>query len=492
MNPLSLHLNTLTSDANLPQVGNRIAASAHEARKPQFSGLQDQVLLQASRGLNPLVQGAAKFLKMKEGSGGNAHMQFVQDTAILWAPKAAISRSPIELYETTFVEFIESACFYYVPPLLGGMVLSKLFSKIGKKGFRPSLTELSNPLKMVAGKIQPAGLSRIVPAKLGLAVASVGIATAIQYALNFIKNVSTEKGFNKNDFSSIIGYSHKIVEKNADTEVSRKAKRRLIQCALASVGLLGGGLLFARYGHLLGEPAMQRLSGVARWFDFDFKQVTNKVTGKVSNRFDLGGNQLKILMPFAIYTYIDAARDKLERIEVGCRATITGSYIAYIQPWAERAFNRSYGKVFSHLNIMTGDFAEKIKTPQVQKDCAEEAKVLLKNAGIKPSAESVSALFEHVNSLAKSSGDRVKSLAQIQTDCIAEARTILAKSGQVFSEQDVIQKAARLFKPRLVAKSQLFFIPFLFGILVIGLFTALMNQTWTAYRYKKAIDDNKI
>ena len=125
----------------------------NDSYKVTFSGISpDRVMSQAIMGLSPMLKGAVGFLRLKEGSGGNAHMQFIQDTSILWAPKALISRSKVELFEITLLEFIESGCFYYTP-IMVGFLLAKQLQKFAPTGLKPSLIELQSPMKMVKGNV---------------------------------------------------------------------------------------------------------------------------------------------------------------------------------------------------------------------------------------------------------------------------------------------------------------------------------------------------
>lgn len=435
---------------------------------PRFGLLGSQVasnalINQATVNMGGISKAAAAFLKMKEGGNGNSHVKFVQDTSILWAPKAVISRSGLELFEISVLEFIESACFYYIAPFIAGSLLSPLFKKATPKHAKATMAAISQKLPE---KASMALLRNTVPAKLGLAVASVGIATALEYGLNFGKNILTEWKFKKNDFSSIIGFTDKTVsKKEGESDVVKKAKRRMLQSALVAGGILAGSLAFTRYGSGLNNAQLKGLAKWANWFDFGFSNVqaspswantlkslsnkiirtTYKIQPNVSKtKYDIAQNQLKVLMPFAILSYWDAARDKLERIEAGCRSLVTGSYIAYIQPWLEENFSRLYGQHYRHLNIMKGKDFSKVKT-----------------------------------------------LAEIQADAVKEATEAMTKAGQRLSPQALKKKTVELLRPKFVAKAELFFIPFLFGILGVGLFTALMNQMWTSYRFNKALEEVK-
>ncbi len=70
------------------------------------------------------------FLKMQENL---SYTRFVQDTATNWVPKAVFTRSKADLAEMSFLEFIESALFYFAPGFIGEFVSKRLiFSKVAK------------------------------------------------------------------------------------------------------------------------------------------------------------------------------------------------------------------------------------------------------------------------------------------------------------------------------------------------------------------------
>ena len=124
----------------------------------------------------------SRFLRMREGQGGDMHVQFVQDTCIFFAPKAACSRSLIELFESAFIEFTESGCFYYFSPLMGGLAFMPLMHKLAGKKFSKNL--LSSPLSKTPHHL----LKKVAPTKLALAFVTCGLSIAVLYSMNFVKN----------------------------------------------------------------------------------------------------------------------------------------------------------------------------------------------------------------------------------------------------------------------------------------------------------------
>jgi hypothetical protein len=273
------------------------------------------------------------------------------------------------------------------------------------------------------------------------------------FALNFVKNLITERGFKKNDFGAIVGLSNqKSIDTAQESPVAKKAKRRLKQIAIATASVLLASMALVRFGHEIPALAqrskrfqkpLQSLSRFLEWaadqLEFDFKP---RKTGQgESTFFDLGRNHLKIIVPAAMLGYVDAARDKLERVEVASRVSVTGTYIAFIQPWLADLFNRKFGERFKDLGVMKGEKLSDVKT-----------------------------------------------LEELQADCVQLAKKAL---GHAASDEAISTEAAKHLKPRLAAKSQLFFIPYLFGILVIGFFTALMNQLWTRHRFGQMLAERQ-
>ena len=455
------------------------------------------IMQQATSGMGiPGRMGMFFWNNIKERAGGQMHVQFAQDVSILWAPKAAISRSWVELFETTFVEFAESAFFYYVTPLLAGFGLSKVFPKILPKTIRPSAKVMATPLST----LKAAQRATTMPIKLAIAAASIGVGALGNFSLNFVKNVVTEKGFKQNDFSSIAGLEHKIANTNEESEVMKKAKRRLLQIGLGTVGLFAASLGLARYGsHIpklisdiaplrwtftggekvfrplqrlftrvfnsaeaakaidanpalkgtVKERAQSFLEGLASFFEFRYNEVDPNQFPKLIQKllrmdpkkkatfWDLGPHHLKIIVPAAMIGYVDAARDKLEKIEVAARVSVTGMYIAFIQPLLEQWNNRRLGSKFAHLNIF--------------KD---------------------------------GPGSEVKATSELVSDSWDLAKKQL---GGAASADAIKNKATELSKVRLRAKNQMFFPLYLTGIGVIGFFTAKSNQYITRWRYQRML-----
>ncbi|MEZ4574766.1 MAG: hypothetical protein R2857_07615 [Vampirovibrionales bacterium] len=56
--------------------------------------------------------------------------KFTQDTLSVWCPKIIIARSWAERTELTFLEFIESALFYFAPAVFGRYLFKEAMKQV--------------------------------------------------------------------------------------------------------------------------------------------------------------------------------------------------------------------------------------------------------------------------------------------------------------------------------------------------------------------------
>lgn len=94
--------------------------------KTQAISINQQTTKQNQRKA-PVFKGLPEtFLAMQENL---SYTRFFQDTATNWVPKAIFARSLPDFTEMSFLEFVESALFYFAPALVGEYLLRKgLFS----------------------------------------------------------------------------------------------------------------------------------------------------------------------------------------------------------------------------------------------------------------------------------------------------------------------------------------------------------------------------
>ena len=84
---------------------------------------------------NALTAGAKVadlFIKSQENLSST---RFIQDTVTNWAPKAVFARSKADFAEMSFLEFLESAIFYFASPILGEKLFRK-FSHLAPKAIK--------------------------------------------------------------------------------------------------------------------------------------------------------------------------------------------------------------------------------------------------------------------------------------------------------------------------------------------------------------------
>src|SRR5574344_762713 len=80
-----------------------------------------------------------KFVESQEPSNLK-YTRFFQDVATNWVPKAVLTRSKADFSEMTFLEFTESALFYFVPESFGKF-FRKSFSIFSPKKLRGKIDE---------------------------------------------------------------------------------------------------------------------------------------------------------------------------------------------------------------------------------------------------------------------------------------------------------------------------------------------------------------
>ena len=168
-----------------------------------------------------------KFIKSQENL---SHTRFIQDVATNWVPKVVFTRSLADFTEMTFLEYTESALFYFAPALLGGL-LHKAFTKFAPKNLKKEISKnvTKSAEEILADKnLAKSGIGkRALSIKAGIVLACVAI-PAGEFALSFAKNLLTLKLFKKSDFSNIANLNKG--EQKESTEQQQKVKNK---CAKA-------------------------------------------------------------------------------------------------------------------------------------------------------------------------------------------------------------------------------------------------------------------
>jgi hypothetical protein len=313
-----------------------------------------------THGLPTRLKPVQWFLNLKESPSGISHVKFMQDTGTVFAPKAAATRSLAELFESGFVEFVESAFFYYVSPLSARHGFTKLFQHLSPA--KPDLKTITTPLAQLSGAARKAA----IPVKAANFLCGFGIVTISgEYALNFVKNLLTEGIFRKNAFSDVVNLSKTDPqEKPLDNGTRRKALNRILQCWGIGLGLLGTGAAISRWGGSV-KALEKPLEALVKTFDFSY--------GK-NGQFGLSKAQLRLMLPIAVAGYIDAARDKLERWEVAIRAPITALYLGWGAEILEGQVLKRFGK--RTPEIFDGNALKSLQT--LAADAIKDAETRLK------------------------------------------------------------------------------------------------------------------
>ena len=381
------------------------------------------------------------FIRMQENLSGT---RFVQDTATNWVPKAVFARSKADLAEMSFLEFGESALFYFAPGLIGEHISRKIFSKFAPKNLQKQLNSH-------------------IPDRLSCAAIP-----AAEYALSFAKNLFTLKVFKKSDFNNIANLNKNQKEDTAQQQrVEKSAKSHIKKAAIVSAASLGAGVLFAAAGHRskaiqsiskgilqpgaqiskiqsiskgILQPGAQISKGLEKigikskkldsflrkYINFDFDSNNGKLA--------LSHGQLAATVMAGVVGYNQAAKDRgrLDQLEVMTRLPLVAFYTIFGSSLFEHGFKNILHKknVFPDLIKKTSD-----------------------NSLITPTREELPELAKQ-----------------------------LAKKNKTNVEDEF----AKLIK----GKATITAVPFLFSLVFMGFTLAGISRLWTQYRYNKQQKEN--
>ena len=391
------------------------------------------------------------FIKMQENLSGT---RFVQDTATNWVPKAVFARSKADLAEMSFLEFGESALFYFAPGLIGEHISRKTFSKFPtinlqtekKKHIPDSVdTILSNKALAKNGADK-----HLLPIKAAIVLSCAAIPAA-EYALSFAKNLFTLKVFKKSDFNNIANLNKNQKEDTAQQQrVEKSAKSHIKKAAIVSAASLGTGVLFAALGHkskaiqsiskVILQPGAQISKGLEKagikskkldsflrkYINFDFDSSNGKLA--------LSHGQLAATVMAGVVGYNQAAKDRgrLDQLEVMTRLPLVAFYTIF----GSSLFEHGFKNILHKKNV----FPDLIKKTQ-------------DNTLITPTREELPELAKQ-----------------------------LAKKNKTNVEDEF----AKLIK----GKATITAVPFLFSLVFMGFTLAGISRLWTQYRYNKQQKEN--
>lgn len=315
----------------------------------------EKVLLETAK---PGIKVCDKFIKSQENLSST---RFIQDVVTNWVPKVVFARSLADFTEMTFLEYTESALFYFAPALLGG-ALHKAFSKIPPKNLRKEISENipKSAEKILADShLAKSGISkRVLPVKAAIVLGCVSI-PAGEYALSFAKNLLTLKVFKKSDFNNVVNLNKEKKQsesKEQQDKVRKSANRHIKNAAKLSAGALAGGIVLASVGHKF--EVLQKLSkGILRPGAVISKGL--KTVGIKSEKFDkalntyinfdfdttggklgLSKGQLVVSTVAGFLGYSEAGKDrgKLDQLEVLTRVPFVVFYTVFGSALFDHAF----------------------------------------------------------------------------------------------------------------------------------------------------------
>lgn len=337
------------------------------AKKPSFKSLTP---------LGAAAKAADIFIKSQENLSST---RFIQDTATNWLPKAVFSRSKADFAEMSFLEFIESAIFYFAPPILGEKLFRNgLFKHLQPGSIKNKVNELipKSIKELEADKTLPAELKkRAVSLKAGIILACAAIPIA-EYTLSFAKNLFTLKTFKKSNFNNIANLDksgRENEDKTVQTRVEKNAKKQLKKAAALSAAGIAAGALLAGFGHK--SDALQKVSktvinpfsplsnlfrkagagnnkavNALSAFSLDFENNAGKLA--------LSKGQLALTAILGLFGYSKAAEDrgKLDKAEVWTRVPLVVFYTIF----GSELFEKGFSKLLKKKNI----FPDIVKTAQ--------------------------------------------------------------------------------------------------------------------------------
>lgn len=385
---------------------------------------------------SPFLKTVNKFVAFQEG--GLEHSRFLQDTVTNLGPKAIFARSRADLAETSFLELAESFLVYYGPKVLGENVFRKLYSK--------KLPEtLQNMVPRQAAEIIKDKTMKAQDAKKLLSVKSAislsGLAIPLtEYSLNYIKNLFTLKMFKKADFNNIAELDKKDPHRNRENDnkqekVKASSKKHIALAGGILAGLIGLSTLIVKKqgsSKILNHISEAILAPGTKFFPDNAKKANflNKYFGldfaERNGKLAISHGQLTSCVVAGAFGYLGAAKDRGKQnfLEVLFRYPLVGFYVITGSELLEKGFIK-----------------------------------LLKNKG--KCAELFSEGIEKIPTF--------KQLPDMAEKIATSAKT----------------DAEGIYKNLCKQKALVTIAPFLFSMLVMGLFVAGISRKFTQFRYDK-------
>lgn len=398
------------------------------------------------------------FIKQRENLSS---ARFIQDVTTNWIPKAVFVRSLADFTEMTFLEYTESALFYFVPMLLSN-AFRWIFTRLSSKHLRKEVSEnIAKPTEelLVQSNLKNSNiLKRATSAKAAIVLACVAIPAA-EYALSFAKNLLTLKVFKKSDFNNVVNLnkgSQQVECKEHQEKVRKSANRHIKDAALLSAASLTGSFILATAGHK--SDALQKVSkGILRpgevvykFFEkFGVKSEKVRKNLNIYINFDcdikdgkpiLSKGQLVVSTVAGFFGYSAAGKDrgKLDQLEVLTRVPVVVLYTIF----GSEVFDWAY----KHILLKKNKYPDLIKQ--------------------KANSNSIEPI-----------PDRYQ-LEEIAKNIAKKKNTTVEKEFK------------RLVKEKAIISA----IPYGFSLVFMGFLLAGISRFWTQYRYNHRIghDNNAI
>lgn len=338
---------------------------------------------------------AKAFIKSQENLSST---RFIQDTATNWFPKALFSRSKEDFSEMSFLEFLESAIFYFASPIFGEKLFrNHLFKNIPNKAIASEVNkQIPNSLNNILkdGSISEAVKKQATASKAGIVLACALIPVA-EYTLSFAKNLFTLKTFKKSNFNDIANLNKTEKEgenKTQQDKVEKNAIKNLKRGALISAFGILSGLALAKYG--AQSDKLQKLSkailnpGIALSKNIKNEKIKNTIS-KFSLDFEnqggklaLSKGQLALTAILGLFGYSSAAKDrgKLDVLEVWTRVPLVVFYTIFGSELFEKGFTKILAKKDKFKDVLKTNDKGLISLPK-NAELEEIAKNLSSKSG---------------------------------------------------------------------------------------------------------------
>ena len=411
-----------------------------------ISNINNKTAFKSTGALKGIAKAADLFIKSQENLSST---RFIQDTATNWAPKAIFARSKADFAEMSFLEFTESAIFYFASPILGEKLFRNIFTKFSPDSIKNTVsTQIPKTVnEIVQNKaITESVKKRAISTKAGIVLACAAIPAA-EYALSFAKNLFTLKSFKQSNFNNIANLDKNHKEKEDikhQQKVENSAKKHLKRFAIISAAGAIAGTALA----LLGDKSnvLQKVSktvlnpGEALSNGFEKIGLKNgKVNDAIKNfsldfsndngKLALSKGQLALTAVSGLFGYSKAAEDrgKLDKAEVWTRVPLVVFYTIF----GSELFEKGFYKILKNKN----KFTDVIKK-----------------------------------------GADGKIITPLRKELPLLAEKIAKEKGT-----DTVKELSRLTKEKAFIQG----VPYAFSLLFMGLTLSAITRLWTQYRYNR-------